>query len=231
MEERFETFTVLITKISRNIREIKNQEMAADGLDTIGKRYDEISKEPIHVDIQTMGMPHLSDGVPWGVALSSLPRAEGVILLLGAWRFLSEGTIRFRSRRNRCGNREKPIDGFSGRSVDKNIRLPIRSMIRHSPILRSTTQKKHWCCIIKISVILPLPSEAVRPWIAPRRWGHGGISSQDRGTDGRYLRVLHRLPTLIAIPTTARTGSGTTLAAVITDRETHHKYAFDEQPT
>ncbi|MBQ8345670.1 MAG: iron-containing alcohol dehydrogenase [Clostridia bacterium] len=43
--------------------------------------------------------------------------------------------------------------------------------------------------------------------------------------------MLHRLPTLIAIPTTARTGSGTTLAAVITDRETHHKYAFDEQPT
>lgn len=29
MEERFETFTVLIAKISRNIRKIKNQEMAA----------------------------------------------------------------------------------------------------------------------------------------------------------------------------------------------------------
>ena len=32
MKERFETFTVLITKISRNIRRIKNQEMAAYGL-------------------------------------------------------------------------------------------------------------------------------------------------------------------------------------------------------
>ncbi len=29
MEGRFETFTILITKISRNIRKIKNQEMAA----------------------------------------------------------------------------------------------------------------------------------------------------------------------------------------------------------
>ena len=28
MKERFETFTVLIAKISRNIRKIKNQEMA-----------------------------------------------------------------------------------------------------------------------------------------------------------------------------------------------------------
>ena len=32
MEERFETFTVLINRISRNIRKIKNQEMADYGL-------------------------------------------------------------------------------------------------------------------------------------------------------------------------------------------------------
>lgn len=32
MEERFETFTVLINRISRNIRKIKNQEMAAYNL-------------------------------------------------------------------------------------------------------------------------------------------------------------------------------------------------------
>ena len=32
MNERFETFTVLISRISRNIRKIKNQEMAEYGL-------------------------------------------------------------------------------------------------------------------------------------------------------------------------------------------------------
>ena len=32
MEDRFETFTVLINRISRNIRKIKNQEMAEHGL-------------------------------------------------------------------------------------------------------------------------------------------------------------------------------------------------------
>lgn len=32
MQARFETFTVLINRISRNIRKIKNQEMAGDGL-------------------------------------------------------------------------------------------------------------------------------------------------------------------------------------------------------
>lgn len=42
------------------------------------------------------------------------------------------------------------------------------------------------------------------------------------------FRVLHRTPCIFAVPTTAGTGSETTIAAVITNAETHHKASIND---
>ena len=48
-----------------------------------------------------------------------------------------------------------------------------------------------------------------------------------RGMKG-LLKINKKLPPFVAIPTTAGTGSETTIAAVITDDITHHKYAIND---
>lgn len=58
------------------------------------------------------------------------------------------------------------------------------------------------------------------------------VSYPEKSLDklGGTLKVLRRLPPLFAVPTTAGTGSETTLAAVITDSEKKYKYTINSFP-
>lgn len=45
---------------------------------------------------------------------------------------------------------------------------------------------------------------------------------------GGTLKVMRKIPMLYVVPTTAGTGSEATIASVVTNRETHHKYAIND---
>jgi len=64
----------------------------------------------------------------------------------------------------------------------------------------------------------PMDAAKAAAWMVRPKKGAGQL--------GGLLKVLHNIPPFIAVPTTAGTGSETTIAAFVSDTETHHKLAI-----
>lgn len=127
----------------------------------------------------------------------------------------------------------------------------IRGIGLTRPLERALKKAGIRCCVFDRTVANPttdIIAEAVRLFRAQHCQGligFGGGSSIDTAkavgaqiaqphkslADMAGILKVHRpIPLLTAVPTTAGTGSETTLAAVVTDSETRHKYAINDFP-
>lgn len=108
--------------------------------------------------------------------------------------------------------------GFNIAVFDKVLANPTITMVENG---RSVYLQNNCDCIIALgggSVIDCAKAVGARI-VKPKQ-----SVNQMRG----LLKINKKLPLLVAIPTTAGTGSETTLAAVITDDKTHNKYAIND---
>lgn len=108
--------------------------------------------------------------------------------------------------------------GLSYAIYDKTLPNPTTAMVDEALSLYHS----HKCdCLIAFGGGSPMDcTKAVGARIARPKKPLGKMAG--------ILRVWHKLPLLIAVPTTAGTGSETTLAAVIVDDRTHHKYVIND---
>ncbi len=88
---------------------------------------------------------------------------------------------------------------------------------------RAVYEDKHCDCLIAFGGGSPMDC-------AKATGAHIAKPKQDIRSMKGILKIHSKIPTLIAIPTTAGTGSETTLAAVITDQETRFKYPINDFP-
>ncbi len=118
------------------------------------------------------------------------------------------------------------IDGLVEKLKSENISVSVFSDVQPNPTIENVENAKK--CYIDNGCEAIIAFGGGSPMDCAKGAG-ARISNPSRSINSMrgLFRVRKRLPLLIAVPTTAGTGSETTIAAVITDAETHEKSAMN----
>ena len=118
------------------------------------------------------------------------------------------------------------IDGLVQKLEEDGIAVSIFSEVQPNPTIENVENAKD--CYIKNGCEAIIAFGGGSPMDCAKGAG-ARISNPTRSINSMrgLFHVRKRLPLLIAVPTTAGTGSETTIAAVITDSETHEKSAMN----
>lgn len=118
------------------------------------------------------------------------------------------------------------IDGLVKKLEDEKIKVSVFSDVQPNPTIENVENAKDFYFENKCEAIIAFGGGS--PMDCAKGAG-ARISNPTRSINSMrgLFHVRKRPPLLIAVPTTAGTGSETTIAAVITDSETHEKSAMN----
>lgn len=118
------------------------------------------------------------------------------------------------------------IDGLVKKLEEEKIKVSVFSDVQPNPTIENVENAKDFYFKNKCEAIIAFGGGS--PMDCAKGAG-ARISNPKRSINSMrgLFHVRKRLPLLIAVPTTAGTGSETTIAAVITDSETHEKSAIN----
>lgn len=119
------------------------------------------------------------------------------------------------------------LDGLIEKLNEENVEYILFDEVSSNPtdidIERGVSLYKNHCCEAMIAFGGGSPMDCAKAIGARISRPHKKVS-QLQG----LLKVLRKIPVIFTVPTTAGTGSETTIAAVVTDSKTHHKASIND---
>lgn len=124
-------------------------------------------------------------------------------------------------------NKSGLLDEFYTKLSDNNIQYEVYDSVKPNPTIDNIEEclnvYKQKNCVAIVTIGGGSPIDCAK--VVAARAANNNLKIQDlRG----FQKVKNPIPPIFAVPTTAGSGSEVTVAAVVTDSETHEKYAISD---